>query len=379
MSIETQITEQDINDLKTKLINYIKSDAAKNLFTTSSGDYLEQFNNIFDNDKLNEIVLEYLNFIKSLPQTTLLDLINNPISTDPTTGQELSKINRLGGQIIRSIISQLGRQKDLYEPFEITKSLNIFANPDANDYIRGNIPTLKNQFIMQFQWLFNQNMLTNKLKKLKPNQNFNPTTVANVLNNPPEKLSEIVDSLKIFSELNETEVSIAANIFAGIIAKLAGKKSPFTQNSKELPPDLIKAAQKMAINLASICVKNNIFNTPDADITTNMAINLGKAFGKAKRQELYDLRIPNNLQTNYYDKLIDNYKDSLELLNQQKRIKIITKKIQFTIKTKLKFSQKDQLMEALKQDQLTNTSVKRLTAETTAADPKNPLLLRKPF
>lgn len=307
MSEDTQKFEK----LKNQLITYI-STKAEDEFNKNGKNYLEQFNKIFNNSNLlDQLILQYLDLIKDLPDTKFYDLTE-------------THIQQLAGKIIRSIIPQLDELRKTDKKFVIDKSFMVFAGQDVLDYTYNSSPTLKLRFSMIYNSLFNKGNPENKLKLLSPiRDNFNFQDVATVLQQPKES-SEVVDALKMFSQegLDEDKIEIAAHIFAGIIAKLAGKKSPFAE---KLSRELIIAAQKKAIELAMLCSQehNPIFSVKDREA----AINLGKAFGKATRNQLYQLsqKSPKpepgglqsvDLQKHYYDILTSNYQESLDLLNK---------------------------------------------------------------
>lgn len=289
-----------IEELKTALIEYILS--ATDQFQRNGQDYLDKFKNIFaDNTLLENMILRYLNFIKSLPDNTFLDLT------------QAEAIKKLASKIIRSIIPQL-EEVITTKDFNIDKSLKVFAGQDALEYVGNDSPILKSRFNMLYSQYFNPKAPGNKLNILSPKEGFAFQEVARVLQQP--EVSEVSNSLKIFSQkgLDQDVIEISANIFAGIIAKLAGKDSPFVG---QLPKEVIIAAQKKAIELAIICAKQS---SPILSVTdVNPAINLGKAFGKAARDALYKQSLLGHLShdQDFYDIFASNktVSASLELLS----------------------------------------------------------------
>lgn len=303
MSEDTRKTEE----LKKELIDCIFSDNTKNLFVVNGQDYSEQFKKIFaDKELLDNTISQYLNLIKSLPDTKFSTLGN-------------ADILKLASKIIRSIIPQLDALKDKDTGFFIDKSLMVFAGQDVLDYTDSSSPTLKLRFSMLCNSLLNSANPGNQLKLLSPiKENFEYRGVTTVLEQPKNVIA-VKESLEIFSQkgLDENKVSIAAYIFAGIIAKLAGKKSLF---DGPLPEELIIAAQKKAIELAMLCSNKEppILSAQD----TAAAINLGKAFGKATRDQLHPIcqqqpkLASGDLQEACSRILTENYQASLDLLNK---------------------------------------------------------------
>ena len=136
----------NIDELVSEILKYIKSSEAVNLFNVNGKDYIPQFSVLFDtDDKLKAAIKEYLNFITLLPNNKLSDLMQQPID-----GTGANKLHRLGSQIIRSIISQLGQieqqAQGAKDVFDVRRSVKIFSNPDANDYMDGNIISYKDLF-----------------------------------------------------------------------------------------------------------------------------------------------------------------------------------------------------------------------------------------
>ncbi len=300
----------NIDELVSEILKYIKSSEAVNLFNVNGKDYIPQFSVLFDtDDKLKAAIKEYLNFITLLPNNKLSDLMQQPID-----GTGANKLHRLGSQIIRSIISQLGQieqqAQGAKDVFDVRRSVKIFSNPDANDYMDGNIPTLKAQFVMMFQWLFSKARPDNKLVILKPRDEFNALSVAKVLEGPPKELPQVLEDLRSFSEVDDRSVKVAANIFSGIIAKLAGKTSPFRD---ELPENLIKAAKDISIKLALICCKDQ----QNIVISADDAITIGKVVGKASRQELFD-NLP-HAQKSDYEIMLSNIQNTIRTYQPAKK------------------------------------------------------------
>lgn len=299
------MNKTQLEDLAIKIANYLYSKDSDNQFIIDGTSYKDLFEKTAN--EMKAVIMKYLENINRLPDSKF----KQTGGLSEITTQDIIK---LGNGIIRSMIPQL---KEIHLKsnlmFNFQKALKIFMDRDAKDYTYSDAPTFQADLYTKFQMLFRQG--SKELEFLKPNSKFNASKVAEQINSMD---LNVFAGLGKYEEKNITIVAMAAQIFSGMIAKLAGIKSKFiknaTANEQQLPDDLVKTALESSIKLAQEYTKNGII------LDQKQAMKIGKEIGKESRQDLY---IAKTKEENNYSLLIEcKIQEKISKINQKKPKKI---------------------------------------------------------